>query len=304
MQNIGNEQPLIDYTISSSIMAIFDSIKEKLKRGQANLSEKFKPLIDVQGDIKEKTSEITKVFTQTPPLQNWWNDIADLEKSVTNFIIEKKEDLIHDELLKALVCISSFVYDESQIQEPPKGWIQIDRFSGRAGLKACVCRNAENQYVIAFAGTQSRRDAGENVSQLIGQSAQYDSALLYAKRIMEKYDTEDVIFTGHSQGGGEAAYCAYSLGLKAATFNPAGLSASTKIKLPPQNVERASIDAYIYMTDLLNIAQMISKLYAIARELRIGPDGTVHYLGHFPSKLKMSQFHGMEGFLDYFEIKR
>lgn len=304
MQVIENEQPLIDYTISSSIMAIFDSIKEKLKRGQANLSEKFKPLINVQGDIKEKTSEITKVFTQTPPLQNWWNDIADLEKSVTNFRIEKKEDLIHDELLKALVCISSFVYDESQIQEPPKGWIQIDRFRGEAGLKACVCRNAENQYVIAFAGTQSRRDAGENVSQLIGQSKQYENALLYAKKIMEQYDTEDVIFTGHSQGGGEAAYCAYSLGLKAVTFNPAGLSASTKIKLPPQNAECASIDAYIYMTDLLNIAQMISKLYAIARELRIGPDGRVHYLGHFPSKLKMSQFHGMEGFLDYFEIKR
>ena len=98
----------------------------------------------------------------------------------------------------------------------------------KTGLMTMLFREVgTDRYIYAFAGTRNGKDWKQNGQQLFGMSEQYKQALNNAKKLHRLFP--NISFTGHSQGGGEAALCAYNLGLEAVTFNPAGLRLLTKM---------------------------------------------------------------------------
>lgn len=86
--------------------------------------------------------------------------------------------------------------------------------------------NGNEQYTIAFRGTQSGDDWKANLSQGTGQgSIHYRNALAIGRQIARS--GADVEMTGHSLGGGLASAAALAAGRHADTFNAAGLHDST-----------------------------------------------------------------------------
>lgn len=156
-------------------------------------------------------------------------------------------------------------------------------------MRATLYSN-NDEIVCAFAGSSLNvKDWKNNITQVGGLSVQYDEALNYAKTVVDKYPGRKIVFVGHSKGGGEAAYCAYNLGMQAETFNPAALSLLTKIKSDFN--EEAQINAYVFSTDILNALQAIFGTEA---------DGNVEYV---PANAIEHGIHGILGILRYYKVK-
>ncbi|MBT2747225.1 MULTISPECIES: Mbeg1-like protein [unclassified Lysobacter] len=97
-----------------------------------------------------------------------------------------------------------------------------------SGFRAAVYTNGDGQYVVAFAGTN---DAGGDLIADGGQgfginTPQYNQAVTLAKEAEAAFG-DNVVFTGHSLGGGLASTAALATGNTAVTFNAAGLSNDT-----------------------------------------------------------------------------
>ncbi len=119
----------------------------------------------------------------------------------------------------------------------PTGWHRLDQaelaklgispgeLNRRDGFQAAIYTNEEGKYVLAFAGTQDLRDWGTNIAQGVGGAP---PAYLQAARLSSKLGaavgTDNLVLTGHSQGGGLAATAAMTTGASAYTFNAAGVN--------------------------------------------------------------------------------
>ena len=97
-----------------------------------------------------------------------------------------------------------------------------------SGLRAAVYANADGQVVLAYAGTNDFPDVvGADAGQAFGiDSAQYNQAITLAKEAKAAFG-DNVVFTGHSLGGGLASAASLATGNAAVTFNAAGLSNDT-----------------------------------------------------------------------------
>jgi hypothetical protein len=96
------------------------------------------------------------------------------------------------------------------------------------GFRAAVYEK-DGQYVVAFAGTDPTQlgDLGADIEQGLGfSSPQYEMARSLGVRLTERLG-DDVVFTGHSLGGGLASFAALATGGTAVTFNAAGLHDET-----------------------------------------------------------------------------
>lgn len=164
----------------------------------------------------------------------------------------------------------------------------IEKHTTYNGLKATLYEDSY-EIICAFAGSETLKDWENNIKQLYGSSPQYDDALAYGRNLQKRFSNRTIVFVGHSQGGGEAAYCACNLGAKAETFNPAGLSILTLCK--GNYKSNASINAYVFATDILNKLQ-----WAIGAPA----DGDVHYISDV--NIHEHGFHGMKGILKYFDV--
>ncbi|MBO0613829.1 Mbeg1-like protein [Thiothrix fructosivorans] len=89
-----------------------------------------------------------------------------------------------------------------------------------------------DEYVIAFRGTSltSINDWMNNL-HVIPLPTQYIAAQEYALKVIKEHPKNKVTLTGHSLGGGLAAYVAKKLSIPAYTFNPAPLWGLTNPKL-------------------------------------------------------------------------
>ena len=171
----------------------------------------------------------------------------------------------------------------------PYGFRLVDSITTEENMKACTYVYG-NEVVCAFVGSgRNIKDWENNITQIIGMSAQYDEALVYAKYIVNRYPDKSIVFVGHSKGGGEAAYCAYCLGMQAETFNPAALSVLTKRNA--QYIDKAQINAYVFSTDILNAFQSLVGAEA---------DGDVNYV---PANVLKHGAHGILGILKYYKIQ-
>ncbi|HET7315263.1 Mbeg1-like protein [Salinisphaera sp.] len=93
------------------------------------------------------------------------------------------------------------------------------------GFSASLTQAPSGRWIVAFRGTNpfSGADWRDNVDQaLLGHSPQYEYAITLARLVKKKLG-KNVLYVGHSLGGGMADAAAFATGSDAITFNAAGL---------------------------------------------------------------------------------
>lgn len=193
------------------------------------------------------------------------------------------------------VRFAAHVYGSYSDRILPKGCICLNTHKTKEGLDAAVYDN-RGEIICAFAGSETWIDWKNNITQLGGFSKQYEEALVYAKDLRKRFSNKELIFVGHSLGGGEAAYCAYNLGMEAETFNPAGLSFPTRHKNDKCIITEAKINAYVFSTDVLNFFQTTLNVGLGS----IRADGNIHRIRD--ANIFEHGIHGIDGILKYFKI--
>lgn len=171
------------------------------------------------------------------------------------------------------------------------------------GFRAAIYQNPQGQYVVAYAGTDPSEipDLKADASQAFGLGAkQYNQAISLAKKAEVAFGDGNVVFTGHSLGGGLASAAALATDASAVTFNSAGLSNETLRDLGfnpnaarEQVADSGQVRRYTVNSDPLTLAQQdvpaipipftpltISPPNAVGHELRIAlPEGTKPVIG-------------------------
>ena len=112
-------------------------------------------------------------------------------------------------------------------------WVVLDSVgTWTTGFKAILIQPRDagkNVTVLSFAGTDSILDGLVDVDQATGgMPGQYHQALELTMRYRSKY--ANLYLTGHSLGGGLAAYCSVSTLLPASTINPAPLVGAMSLR--------------------------------------------------------------------------
>lgn len=229
--------------------------------------------------------------------------------------VEKLEELqlIKGESVKGnkdiedCVRLAAHVYGTYPDSILPQGCKVLDTADDKkTGLKAKLYDLGNNKAICAFAGTRNGKDWINNLTQVLGLSKQYDKALEYAKTLQMRFPKYSITFAGHSQGGGEAAYCSLHIGAKAITFNPAGLSLFTILKGKSEFSRYGNVHAYVFWNDILNKLQDATEEW---QEISVLPvnlkaDGIIHRINDFePDGLSLDEWHGIKGILSYFNIK-
>lgn len=132
-------------------------------------------------------------------------------------------------------------------------WVIIDVYNDpETGFKGKLYREfGTYNYVFAAAGTQftSGEDWTANIQQQFRiDTAQYEQARNLAKELVAEYEDCNLIFVGHSLGGGLASAMSRYTGVDAITFNSSALS-------HPEykgNESDSKIAAYISNGDILD----------------------------------------------------
>jgi len=135
----------------------------------------------------------------------------------------------------------------------------------KTGFRAAIYQNQQGQYVVAFGGTDPKSfpDIRADAVQAVGQKTeQYNQAERLAARAELVFQDGNVVFTGHSLGGGLASYAALSTDASAVTFNSAGLSNESlrSLGFSPNATRDAIADSgqvrrYVVDGDPLTVAQ-------------------------------------------------
>lgn len=90
------------------------------------------------------------------------------------------------------------------------------------GFKA-ILTQGNGKTVLSFAGTDSLLDVAVDICQVLGGiPAQYSQSLVITLQCKASHQ-QNLHLSGHSLGGGLAAYCSVATGLSASTINPAPL---------------------------------------------------------------------------------
>lgn len=206
----------------------------------------------------------------------------------------------NDKQIELYARLSAHVYGHFEYAKPYDCEAIEERWTNN-DMHSIVYKRGCNDIICAFAGTDSIKDWGNNFAQAKGVSPQYDDALRFGGEVCRKYHNKNIVFVGHSQGGGEAAYCAAVYGKSAYTFNPAGLSSSTLSKTGVlSTTANYEIHSYVFRCDVLNIFQDICDMMG----LDIFADGIRYNVTDYtPEKASFSEMHGMKGILRYFGVK-
>ncbi|MGH8060878.1 MAG: XVIPCD domain-containing protein [Pseudoxanthomonas sp.] len=105
----------------------------------------------------------------------------------------------------------------------------------KSGFDASFYRDAQGHVILAFTGTDEGRDWKHNFTQGLGlKDEQYDRAINLGRKAKDAFG-DNVVFAGHSLGGGLAAAASMVNDIPAVTFNAAGVHDKT--------VERYGLDA-------------------------------------------------------------
>lgn len=209
-------------------------------------------------------------------------------------------------------CIAEDVYfDESR--ELPGGWRRsqehadlLFRDLSGCGLKSGLYERdgkEGKEYIYATAGTNpfDEKDWQNNLYQVVGHSAQYDLALSIANELSVRIGKEEgnLMFVGHSLGGGEATNNALATGHPAIVFNPAGLSqvSMEKTHVDPKQAE-ILVTNFITDNDVLNWMQDCASRIKVWRLLVPTSIGHKYFL---PMSQNRRIGHTMPPIIEYFE---
>lgn len=161
-----------------------------------------------------------------------------------------------------------------------------------SGFQAGVYSDNQ-QYVLAFAGTNDMRDWLSNVRQATGyDDVQYNQAVAVAKSAKAAFG-DALVIAGHSLGGGLAATAALATGTVAVTFNAAGVSDYTlnRMGIDPaaakQDAQAGGIRRYSEQYDMLTGTQESTSLIpdAIGHKITLANNDTLSGIDDWrPSK--------------------
>jgi len=133
--------------------------------------------------------------------------------------------------------------------------------STRSGFQARLYEDPDLGGILAYKGTSSARDWLANLKQGAGlDSPQHNESVLLAKLAQKAYGP-DLIFVGHSKGGGQAALASAVTGNTAITFNAAGVhdKTLTDLGLNPEKVREilkgGQVRAYSVAEEILTRTQ-------------------------------------------------
>jgi hypothetical protein len=185
---------------------------------------------------------------------------------LTRFRPIRRSVLTEKEKVSLMLCLSNHVYGANPLPKAPmpleeaptpqkapilnapmilpKGWQEVSAaereelglgalqlWDDHSGFNSQLYRNnSKGHYVYAFQGTNltAINDWLNNVMQGGGVEAdQYKLGLENGLLLSKQLGTVELQFTGHSLGGGLAAAAATAAGVKAITFNAAGVHANT-----------------------------------------------------------------------------
>lgn len=221
-------------------------------------------------------------------------------------LMDKGCSVKSDPWVKKCAILADLAYGKGRCKIPRDCSFITGLADDESGTKARIYSIGGGKTIVcAFPGSGlNGKDWVTNlITQPLGISGQYKKALEFANHIVDVHGCK-VMFVGHSKGGGMAAYCAASLGLKAVIFNPAKLGDMTKLGINRPACRQAEIDAYVFWNDLVNIGQEAAS-YAL-NPLGVGLPGryeTHIVTDYFPEDISIGEWHGMEGILRYFGIK-
>lgn len=145
------------------------------------------------------------------------------------------------------------VYNKNTgVGETVNGWtiIRVDKDDSNGFFAKLYEKDGHFAYVTA--GTEDKIDWEMNYLQQMGKiTPQYETSIQYAKELAfnDKY-RDNLIFIGHSLGGGEASANSRATGINAITFNSAALSDRYRNGGYPDS----KIVAYINEGDILDYA--------------------------------------------------
>jgi hypothetical protein len=162
-------------------------------------------------------------------------------------------------------------------------------YDPKKGFAAGLYLGPDGKYYLAMRGTQPTSGANwwANFKQALGfKTPQYEQAVRLAQLVYEKLDG-NVVFVGHSLGGGLASAASYATGGSAITFNAAGLSGRYATGDP------GDIRAHYISGDILSMAQDYTPfIMPSAAGTRI-PHDAVHWYEDPLSRHLMSNFLGL-----------
>ncbi len=134
--------------------------------------------------------------------------------------------------VETYIPLADGAYSMKVGEKTSNGWqairVDADKNSGYRAVLYQGTYKGKTEYIYASAGTVDAGDAGNNITQLSGDSNQYSRSITEARALASNDKYEGVSYTGHSLGGGLASADALATNGKAVTFNAAGLSDATK----------------------------------------------------------------------------
>lgn len=150
--------------------------------------------------------------------------------------------------------LAADAYSSKKIGEKVNGWAIIESLGEKGskddyektGFKAKLYEK-DGKYVFVTAGTNplSGKDWANNIAQQFGwNSKQYNQSIECAKEYAKRY--KNLVFIGHSLGGGLASANSRATGCSAITFNAAALSSNYNLGMD------SKIVAYISDGDILD----------------------------------------------------
>ena len=296
---------IIGTTIKTTVAVVEAGVNMKQGKSVDKVASEFVETIKSDNSLEAVKSVIEHKFTdsKTVKVAIATNEVAvktheaavlasshiTILKEIVHIYDGRKVDGSQGHRARKYARFAAHSYEDLEDSVLPIGFKRIDSITTMEHMRATIY-SSNDEIVCAFAGSSSNvKDWKNNITQVVGLSVQYDEALNYAKNVVDRYPGRKIVFVGHSKGGGEAAYCAYNLGMQAETFNPAALSLLTKIKSDFK--EEAQINAYVFSTDILNTLQAIFGTEA---------DGNVEYV---PANAIEHGIHGILGILRYYKVK-
>lgn len=188
----------------------------------------------------------------------------------------------------------------------------------KSGFDAAVYTDNDGRYVVAFRGTDQTRDWKTNLGQGLGfQTTQYNLAAQLGTQAKAAFG-ENVVFTGHSLGGGLTTAAILAADGNGAIFNSAGLTDKSikRLGLEPKAVreqmEDGTIRNYQVKSEILTHVQekafplKYAMADAVGRDMPLpdpAPLKGLHNVNPFEKLPHRLELHGMDSVLTAWQMK-
>ncbi|MDB4640376.1 hypothetical protein OAF56_01970 [Pirellulaceae bacterium] len=219
LQSLGQPQEFIEVTLITQEMP---EAKDKVKYLVAGKPDKSSYGYQLSPDVDDKHSSIFWALQEEPQVRaSLAAEAVYLLKDLPNAGLRI---LLEDDLKEMGIASSVISMLNKRKDNVPNGFTAALYRDYIAGPKS---------YMISYAGTNPDKleDWVNNIGQIAADgSPQYNTAMVIAsnlKRKSNEYGIDTLAATGHSLGGGMASAASVWAGIRAFTFNAAGLSRKT-----------------------------------------------------------------------------